>query len=232
VHSHGKPGPVIRPGLLYSDVQVHASRFDSILFDFDGVLADSEGVHFACWTEILKPLGIPLSWEIYCEQCIGITDRDMIEVLCRQKDPPHDFNDLYSQYPRKKAIFRAKAIAEPPIPQSTRDFLRTLSPLKLAVVTSSGRAEVEPVLGSAGIREYFEVLVTGDDVSHRKPHPEPYLLAASLLGASRPLVVEDSEPGVRSGRAAGFDVLHLRDPHALAENVRSRLMGSDSTGKV
>jgi len=198
-------------------------KFDSILFDFDGVLADSEGVHFECWTAILNPLGIPLTWEAYCANCIGITDRDMLEVLARQKDPPHDVEDLWQYYPKKKALFREKAYANPPIPESTRTLLRELSGFKLAVVSSSGRAEVEPVLERAGIRDCFTTIITGEDVKNRKPHPEPYLLAAERLGVNRPLVVEDSVPGAAAGHAAGFSVLKLESPYELPEALRRHL---------
>lgn len=202
--------------------------FDSILFDFDGVLADSEGVHFECWTAILTPLGIPLTWEAYCANCIGITDRAMLEVLARQKDPPHNVEDLWQYYPKKKALFREKAYANPPIPPATRTLLRELTGLKLAVVSSSGRAEVEPVLERAGIHDVFSTIVTGEDVTNRKPHPEPYLLAAERLGVSRPLVVEDSEPGAAAGRAAGFPVLKLESPYELPQALLSAIRGSKS----
>jgi len=205
-------------------------QFDSILFDFDGVLADSEGVHFDCWTAILTPLGIPLTWEAYCANCIGITDRAMLEVLARQKDPPHDVEDLWQYYPKKKALFREKAYNNPPIPEATRTLLRELSAYQLAVVSSSGRAEVEPVLERAGVRDCFATIVTGDDVKNRKPHPEPYLLAAERLGVSRPLVVEDSEPGAASGIAAGFPVLRLESPYELPAVLLRRLTAS--TGKA
>jgi beta-phosphoglucomutase len=197
--------------------------FDSILFDFDGVLADSEGVHFECWTAILTPLGIPLTWEDYCANCIGITDRDMLEVLAKQKTPPHDVEDLWQYYPKKKALFREKAYANPPIPEATRVLLRQLGHLPLAVVSSSGRAEVEPVLERAGVRDCFATIVTGEDVQNRKPHPEPYLLAAERLGVRHPLVVEDSEPGAAAGRAAGFQVLKLESPYALSTALLSAL---------
>lgn len=194
--------------------------FDSILFDFDGVLADSEAVHFACWTEILTPLGIPLDWDTYCANCIGITDRDMLEVLASQTDPPYDIERLWLEYPRKKALFRQRAQENPPVLTETRDLIRAIRNLPLAVVSSSGRAEVEPVLERAGIRDCFVTLVTGEDVSRRKPHPEPYLLAAERLGISKPLVVEDSEPGAAAGRAAGFPVLQLKHPADLAGQLR------------
>lgn len=205
--------------------------FDSILFDFDGVLADSEGVHFACWTAILEPLGIPLTWEAYCANCIGITDRAMLEVLARQKTPPHDVEDLWQYYPQKKALFREKAYANPPIPEETRLMLRRLDGYRLAVVSSSGRAEVEPVLERAGIRDCFAAVVTGEDVQNKKPHPEPYLLAARMLGVVKPLVVEDSIPGAAAGHAAGFSVLKLDSPYRLAEELW-RVLGTASPAPI
>lgn len=212
--------------ILEEDFQI--MPFDSILFDFDGVLADSEGVHFDCWTAILTPLGIPLTWEAYCANCIGITDRAMLEVLANQKTPPHDVEDLWQYYPKKKALFREKVYINPPIPESTRTFVRQLSGYRLAVVSSSGRAEVEPVLERAGIRDCFSTIVTGDDVQNRKPHPEPYLLAAERLNVKNPLVVEDSEPGAAAGLAAGFAVLRLENPYHLAEALISRLRPSNA----
>jgi beta-phosphoglucomutase len=197
--------------------------YDGLLFDFDGVLADSEGLHYRCWTEILAPLAIPLSWETYCANCIGITDRAMLEVLAAQTDPPRDVEDLWQYYPAKKALFRERALAAPPIAAETRSLLADLMPLPLAVVTSSGAAEVVPVLEKAGILAFFQQIVTGDDVANRKPHPEPYLLAASRMGVKNPLVIEDSEAGEASGRAAGFEVLRLRSPEDLNLSVRSAL---------
>ena len=92
-------------------------------------------------------------------------------------------------------------------------------PLKLAVVSSSGRTEVEPPIVHAGIRERFEVLVCGLEAGKLKPAPEPYLRAAELLGVRRPLVVEDSESGVASAVAAGFDVLRIPHPKQTAAMV-------------
>ena len=52
-----------------------ASRFDALLFDFDGVLADTEKVHYECWSEILQPFGIAVSWEVYLRECVGMSMR-------------------------------------------------------------------------------------------------------------------------------------------------------------
>jgi HAD superfamily hydrolase (TIGR01509 family) len=199
------------------------SRYDAILFDFDGVLVDSEPVHFVCWQEILQPFGLTLDWKTYCEQGIGVSDRAMLAMLCKQSDPPLDIELLAAEYPRKKDIFRTKMLAAPSISRTVIDLLDSLADYKLAVVTSSGRNEVEPILEAAGIRSRFHAAVFGGDVKHLKPAPDPYRLAVERLGVSRALVIEDSEAGIASGIAAGLDVLRVPTQEAMPELVRLHL---------
>ena len=199
------------------------ARHDAILFDFDGVLVDSEPVHFACWREILRPFGIPLQWADYAAHCIGVSDRAMIDTLVRLAGRPEDFEVIYARYPEKKALFRERMLADPPMPASTKQLLEELKGLPLAVVTSSGRAEVEPILAKLGVLPRLAAAIYGDQVKRLKPDPEPYLMAAARLGCKAPLVVEDSEAGCASGRAAGFEVLRVRRPDEVAAQVRQAL---------
>jgi HAD superfamily hydrolase (TIGR01509 family) len=95
--------------------------------------------------------------------------------------------------------------------------------MRLAVVSSSGRDEIEPVLTANGIRERFGALVCREDVTEYKPAPAPYLKAAELLQVTRALVVEDSQAGIASGRAAGFEVLEIPAAERMPELLRQRL---------
>jgi len=198
--------------------------FDSILFDFDGVLADTEPVHCACWAEVLAPVGIVLEWEFYREHCVGIDDREMLHILASQAHPPGNWEDLWTLYPAKKALFRARMAADPPFVPGLRELLHELDgAYKLAVVSSSSGQEIEPILVAGGLRRYFQTVVGGESVKRHKPAPDPYLLAAERLGARAPLVVEDSEPGIASGRAAGFEVLAVAKAADTPDLVRRRL---------
>ena len=199
------------------------SGFEAILFDFDGVLVDSEPLHYECWCEIVAPRGLILTWENYAANCIGVSDRAMIETLCRVTGRPEAFDSIWAQYPAKKALFRRRAVEAVPMPASTREMFETLAGYRLAVVSSSGRAEIEPVLEAAGVRRYFEIIVTGEDVRELKPSPEPYRTAAERLGISRALVVEDSPAGIASGRAAGFEVLEIQQAADMAATLQRRL---------
>lgn len=206
------------------------SRFwDSILFDFDGVLADTEPLHFECWRDILEPFGIHLNWPFYQKRCIGISDRQMVERLAAERVPPLSLAEVMPAYHSKVGIFRSRIMAEPPFLAETVELVRNLSPdYGLAVVSSSGRSEVEPPIELAGIRPCFQAIVCGREVENLKPAPDPYLRGAELLGARRPLVVEDSDAGVASGRAAGFDVLRVSSAARVAEEVRAALAGGPS----
>ncbi|MBS1875320.1 MAG: HAD family phosphatase [Acidobacteria bacterium] len=197
-------------------------RYDAILFDFDGVLVDSEPVHYACWKEVLLHFGVDLPWDVYASSCIGVADREMIQGFATNLGV--NFDELWAQYPRKKELFAARNEAEVQFLPETLAVLREVAAShKIAVVSSSARMEIEPVLVRAGVRTLFGAMVCGHEAARLKPAPDPYLKAADMLGALRPLVVEDSEAGAQSGMAAGFDVLRLREAAELAGALRQRL---------
>lgn len=203
------------------------SRFDAILFDFDGVLVDSEPVHCACWAEVLAPLGVTLEWDVYRREYIGIDDRDMLRLLAAQSDPPGDWEALWAQYPAKKTLFRSRMVERPEFPQEIGLLLERLrADYKLAVVSSSSTEEIEPILEAGGLRHHFQTVVGGNQVKRLKPAPEPYLLGAERIGARTALVVEDSDAGFAAGRAAGFEVVRVAHPGEVPARVLERLAAS------
>jgi beta-phosphoglucomutase len=199
-------------------------EFEAILFDFDGVLLDSEPVHCACWAEVLAPLGVTVEWEYYRQYGVGVDDRGMLRTMAARSHPPRNWEELWAQYPAKKRLFQARMAQAPPFDPSLDGFLGRLhSAYKLAVVSSSATAEIVLLLAAGGIRRHFDTLVCGEDVQHHKPAPDPYLLAAQRLGVRSALVVEDSQVGMASGRAAGFEVVAVKGPADLQEQVLGRL---------
>jgi len=202
---------------------VSARRFEAIFFDFDGVVVDSEPVHFACWNEVLAPYGIQLDWDEYNAHFIGISDRAMLELIASRAQRPVTVDELAAQYPVKKELFRDRMVEDPPLAEGVVDFLHTLGGYRLALVTSSGRGEVEPILHVAGIHSCFEACVYGGDVKRLKPAPDPYLQAADRVGTRQALVVEDSQAGIASARAAGLEFVQVPTPNRMVDLVRGRL---------
>ena len=192
-------------------------KHDALLFDFDGVLADTERVHHRAWNQTLEPLGIQLDWPAYQKNFVGVAD----EVALRERLGLSDQDGLVA---RKQALFRKGLEESQPFLPDTINLLEEIRRMyTLAVVSSSYKTEVEPPLVRGGIRPCFQLLITGEDVKNFKPSPEPYLLAAERLGAKRPLVIEDSEAGVASGLAAGFEVLRVSAVENVGREVRERL---------
>ena len=203
------------------------SDYEAILFDFDGVLVDSEPVHYACWLEVLKAFNIELPWDEYCARCIGLSDREMARFLYVRAAPPITVEQLWAEYPLKKQMARDRMLEAGVFTPEVAAMLHSLaSRYKLAVVTSSGRTEVEPILDHAGVLPLLGAAVYGSDVQRHKPAPDPYLLALERLGVSNALVVEDSQFGMEAGRAAGLDVLHIPVQSQVCELVQTRLARS------
>jgi beta-phosphoglucomutase len=202
-------------------------EFEAVLFDFDGVLMDTEPVHFACWNEALAPLGVSLDWETYAANCIGASEWDTVGIFSRLAAERADTAALWERYPVKRDLFRRRMSDAPPFLSGMREFLAELHPrYRLAVVTSSARAEIEPLLERGGMRPFLGALVCGEDVREHKPAPEPYLLAARLLAVERALVVEDSNAGMESARRAGFEAVRIPAASETIELVRARLAPS------
>jgi beta-phosphoglucomutase len=156
-------------------------------------------------------------------------DREMIPRIAAAAEPPLDWKTLWAQYPNKRECLR-KRLEQPPFAPELGSLLENLRwSYKLAVVSTSARVEVEPALEVGGIRPYFEAVITGENTEHHKPAPDPYLLAARLLEAQHPLVVEDSAPGIASGRAAGFDVLAIPNAAAMPRLLLERVSGGPAT---
>jgi beta-phosphoglucomutase len=201
-------------------------EFDAILFDFDGVLANTEPVHFACWAEALAPLAIPLTWGFFERHCAGVADSDMVRIIADAAQPPRNWEELWERYPAKKQMFRDRMLTSPPFAPELGGFLEDLHRrYPLAVVTASARSEIEPLLAAAGLSRHFDALVCGKEAGRHKPAPDPYLLGAKLLKAARPLVVEDSESGLASARAAGFEALRIPAAARMPELLSGRLAG-------
>lgn len=195
----------------------------AILLDFDGVLADTEPLHWRCWNDTLRPLGLEVSWEDYQFHCVGISDREFLERLGSLGDPPRSVEELLPYYPLKKKLFRMRATTGGLVPAELKKVLAKIPPQCLAVVTSSSRQEIEPILQAEQILHQFAAAVYGDDVSRLKPDPEPYRLALQRLGVTTGIALEDSGPGMESARRAGCEVIQVRHPSEVPRILKQRL---------
>lgn len=202
-------------------------QYDAILFDFDGVLADTEPLHCEAWRRALEPLGITFDWEFYRTKGVGISDSDLLALLATLSQPSKPVEELWQRFPIKQRLFLEMARENPPFSEAVKLLLTSLKNRSLGLVSSTSRQEILPLIRAAGLTKIFRVVICAEDVTRLKPDPEPYLEAARRLNAVNPLVVEDSEAGVRAARAAGFDVIRVAGPSEVPGKLRAALDGLD-----
>lgn len=188
----------------------------AIIFDLDGVLVDSEPLHLLALRKLLGADGELLTDELYNERYLPLSDRDAITAFYRDIKKPLSLDDVNQLMAKKTEIFSALVQTEGLLPYpAVPELVMALSQrYPLAVASGARRHEVEFVLESAGIRSYFEALVSSDDVKNGKPDPESFVRAVELLNASgkrptaiRPdecVVIEDSKVNVVAAHQAGM----------------------------
>ena len=199
------------------------SQPESLIFDFDGVLADTEPLYWRSWAELLLPHGIELSWEEYCRIGRGVKDEEMLPRIPQVASNPALLSSLRQQLASRKETIQSWCSQGPLMSEATASLLQSLSTFRLGLVTSSHWSDVEPVLIAAGVAACFQATVFGDDVSQHKPHPAPYLRIREKLGVPTGLVFEDSDAGMESATSAGYEVVRVDAPENLPTIVREAL---------
>ncbi len=182
-----------------------------LIFDMDGVLADSEPLHARAWVRTLERYGVRVD-ERYFDRWIGIPNGDTALDLVERFRIPVPAERLSAE--RQAAYLRLAESELRPFP----GLAETLAGLRLpkAVATSSTRADAALMLSRLGLSPHFRVVVTVEDVVLTKPDPEIYVKAAAGLGLSpgECAAIEDSPAGVASARAAGCYVVAVTTTHA------------------
>jgi HAD superfamily hydrolase (TIGR01509 family) len=192
---------------------------EAVLWDLDGVLADTASFHFEAWRELFAGEGKEISEEEF-RRTFGLRNnailRDVLGDLSPQK--------AAELSRRKEEIFRAKIAGRiTPIPGVITLLQRLRQARKrMAVISSAPRQNVETMLHGLEIEDTFEVIIAEEDASRGKPDPQGYLLAAQRLGIkpSECVVIEDAPGGVEAAKRAGMRCLGLaaeRAPETLSE---------------
>ena len=211
--------------------------FDAALFDFDGTLAQSEGLHRLAFSEVL---GITIDVEEWETKCVGTSPAKVMadRLPAGRLAAGETIDDLLAQ---RSAIFEAW-IDEGKL-EGTAGAAQLLADLReqgvrCAIVSSGSRGYIEKALQRMGIEDAFECIVAGDDDimrtdgAHHKPHPFPYLHAAALLGVppERCVAFEDSLSGIKSAQAASMLVVAVRNAANAALPVVPEEQPCERTG--
>jgi HAD superfamily hydrolase (TIGR01509 family) len=189
-----------------------------VVFDFDGLVADSEPLQIRAWQEFLAQYDRKLE-DSLINDMFGLRVRDSAKVVQERLELPITPDEVVEG---RDEIFLKLVAAELPLMPGAIELITWLqidTPLRLALATSGHQRYISAALGVTGLENAFEVIVTGDDVEKGKPDPEIYLAAAERMQVepNACLALEDAPHGVRSAKAAGMACLAV--PNEMTESI-------------
>jgi beta-phosphoglucomutase len=212
------------------------------VFDFDGVIVDSEPLHFRSLRDALRPEGVEITEEEYLRVYLAYDDREAIRLALEHHGESTDPTRRESIEARKAEIF-ARLIPEVPVFEGARDLVRALEDqMPLAIASGARHEEVDAILRGVGLRDAFLAIVGAEDAERTKPDPAPYLEAARRLTGRTPglapaecVAFEDSMAGIAAALGAGMKVVGVAHSYPAeklraAHRVVDSLVGIDADG--
>ena len=189
----------------------------AVIFDMDGVIIDSEPLHYKVFMDYTKSkFGLTISDKEY-SQFIGTTNHYMYSTLMEKYQIAGDLSALIAEYEEKCLQYLQSSSTEKPI-HGVDVLVKNLhqNKLKLALASSSPKKGINMVLEMFDMKQYFDVLVSGQEVANSKPAPDIFLQAAELLNIhpEECLVFEDSQNGVAAAKAAGMQCIAYYNPNS------------------
>ena len=200
----------------------------AIIFDFDGVIADTEPIHLKMFQKVLSEEGITLTEADYHQKYLALDDKGCFSAVLSDNGREVG-KQLVEDMIRRKSVYfdeyvKNKIIIFPGVV----DFVRKVAKNRfLAIASGALRHEIEFGLEAAGIRQEFQAIVSAEDVENSKPAPEPFLKAleelnsslvsSSQIQPSECLVIEDSLHGITSAHTAGMKCLAVTNSYSVDE---------------
>jgi len=185
-----------------------AQAYDAVIFDCDGTLVDTMPAHYRAWSRTMAEYGIEFP-EARFYALGGVPAPTIVSLLAEEAGRVLDADRVAEEKERR---FTEGLESVEPI-EPVLAYARSLRGRKpIAVATGAQRWVAYHALDLLGIRDWFDAIVTFEDVARPKPAPDTYLEAARVLGVepARCLALEDAAPGIASARAAGMAVVEVK----------------------
>ena len=199
----------------------------AVIFDFDGVISDSEPLHLRAFNEILAQAGIEITEQAYYEEYLGFTDLDCLKAIADKYRLGLDTAGIEKLIDRKSRVFEELIKTEDSIIEGVPEFLRMLKEnnVRIAICSGALRGDIEVVFSGTDLSSFFDVIVTADDVEKGKPDPEGFLLALQRLNEAEQdkiapgecVVIEDSHWGLEAATKAGMHTVAVASSYKAEE---------------
>lgn len=215
------------PGVRSPDGRVvGAEPLLGVVFDFDGVIADTERLHLQAYQDVLRERGMALSRDDYETRYLGFDDVGVFTTIAADRGRPLAGGDLDRLIEAKGRRFtELVAAGDVVFPDAPACIERLAAELVLGIASGALHQEIEDILNGAGLRDRFSAIVAADDVERAKPAPDGYKRAVGLLSAElgRPpspagfVAIEDSRWGIEAAVAAGLPCIGVTTTYAASE---------------
>jgi beta-phosphoglucomutase len=205
----------------------------AIVFDFDGVIADSEPLHLRAFQQALADEGIDLSSEEYFARYLGFDDVGLMEALARDRGIAMSDRHVTALVARKGAALQGMMHSGSVLFAGAREFIReAAASVPIAIASGALRHEIDEIVHGAGLGDLFATIVASGDTPQSKPSPAPYLLAFERLRASagphldarRCVAIEDSRWGLESAAGAGLRCVAVTNSYPASELTGAELI--------
>ena len=196
---------------------------DAVIFDLDGLLADTEIISLKVYQELLEDFGIPFTEETYSREYSGHREEENVQRFLDTYDLPWNFDQPLDKVYELEAQILAKGVN---LKKGAKNLLAFLERegISIALATSSVESRARMILDSNGILSLFDHLVFAKDVKRSKPYPDIFLKACSDLNVlpENCLVLEDSEAGIEAAYRAGIPVICIPDLKMPAQSFLNK----------
>jgi HAD superfamily hydrolase (TIGR01509 family) len=205
----------------------------AIVFDFDGVIANSEPLHLLAFQQALAEDGVELSATDYYSRYLGYDDVGMFEALGRDRGMPMQSDRVTELVSRKgdrmQDLLRSGSVVFP----GALEFIReAAAAVPIAIASGALRHEIDEIIDAAGIANLFATIVAAGDTPESKPSPAPYRLAfeqlrektGRALDPRRSVAIEDSRWGLESARGAGLRLVGVTSSYSAGELSSAELV--------
>jgi beta-phosphoglucomutase family hydrolase len=203
-------------------------NFQAVLFDMDGVVVDNLPYHVDAWLLFCERKNIPLTREIFYRELNGMNSKDTFEWFYKREMTRAEVEVLEEE---KELIYRDFYRAHIQPAPGLLAFLKDLrsNGIKTALATSAGPGNIDFIVDGLGIRDQFDAIIGGAEVTKGKPNPEIYLKAAALVGIDPTScwVIEDSLQGIAAGQSAGMRVVGISTSHTSEELAHTSVVRPD-----
>jgi HAD superfamily hydrolase (TIGR01509 family) len=209
------------------------TSLQAIVFDFDGVIANSEPLHLQAFQLALAEEGIELTRSDYFSRYLGFDDVGLMEALARDRGMAMTDGRVTALVARKGERLQALMQADSVLFPGAQAFIREAAArVPIAIASGALAHEIDEVLVAAGLESLFTAIVAAGDTPHSKPSPAPYLLAFTrlqertgrTLDPRRSVAIEDSRWGLESARAAGLRVVGVTNSYPAQELPAAELI--------